>query len=305
MIALRQPAGSIAPVRRGFKRLGIVPRRQATRSITHKEKTMKWLTKVIAFMVPLLLMGTAQAEEGDFFPLEVGNRWIYQKYDVKYEDTLRVEATVSTEVIGQVQLQERSYFVVRQDWNWFLPDTLYLRKEGAQVFRYLEQQDTVAYGHSAQEGDSPRRFWKPLDLNQTDWLMYDFEASQGTFWDLPLPDLIEPPYVIIWWVIVNAHWPSDIGPPNLERDAVQLVPFQRFFRFLSTGVAEEWEEVFEVGVGPVYITHFTTELEFWDFGLLKEAHIGGQTITYYKGSETSVEQTSWGQVKSSFEEVLR
>ena len=106
-------------------------------------------------------MGTAQAEEGDFFPLEVGNRWIYQKYDVRYADILRVEeipfkggpewdwrsgghkATVSTEVIGQVQLQERSYFVVRQDWNWFLPDTLYLRKEGAQVFRYLEQPDHI------------------------------------------------------------------------------------------------------------------------------------------------------------------
>ena len=36
-------------------------------------------------------MGTAQAEEGDFFPLEVGNRWVFQKYDVRYPDTLRLE----------------------------------------------------------------------------------------------------------------------------------------------------------------------------------------------------------------------
>ena len=48
-------------------------------------------------------MSTAQAEEGDFFPLEVGNRWVFQKYDVRYPDTLRLEETVSTEVIGQVQ----------------------------------------------------------------------------------------------------------------------------------------------------------------------------------------------------------
>ena len=98
-------------------------------------------------------MGTAQAEEGDFFPLEVGNRWVFQKYDVRYPDTLRLEETVSTEVLGQVQLQDRSYFVVRQDWNWILPDTLFLRKEGAHVFRYLEQPDTVAAGILAQDVD--------------------------------------------------------------------------------------------------------------------------------------------------------
>ena len=49
-------------------------------------------------------MGTAHAEEGDFFPLEVGNRWIYQKYDWRYPDHLRVEETASMEVIGQVSV---------------------------------------------------------------------------------------------------------------------------------------------------------------------------------------------------------
>ncbi len=252
-------------------------------------------------------MGTAQAEGGDFFPLEVGNRWVFQKYDVRYLDTLRVEETVSTEVIGQVQLQERSYFVVRQDWNWFLPDTLYLRKEGAQVFRYIEQPDTVAAGTLAQDMDSPDPH--PLDSNQTDWLMYDFEAAQGTFWDLPLPDLDSLPEVNIWWVFVNARWPGDIGPPNWEGDTVQLAfgppnwegeltSSQRFFRFLSTSWSEsEWDEVFEVGVGPIYITRLTTETEIWDFGLLREAHIGGQTII--RDRATSVEQTSWGRVKGS------
>ena len=111
-------------------------------------------------------MGTTHADEGDFFPLEVGNRWVFQKYDQRYQDTFRLEETVSTEVIGQVQLQDRSYFVVRQDWNWFLPDTLYLRKEGAQVFRYLEQPDTVAFGTLAQDWD--RLDPHPLDPEQTD-----------------------------------------------------------------------------------------------------------------------------------------
>ena len=241
-------------------------------------------------------MGTAQADEGDFFPLEVGNRWVFQKYDVRYSDTLRVEETVSTEVIGQVQLQERSYFVVRQDWNGLLPDTLLLRKEGAQVFRYLEQPDTVAYGILAQDWD--RLDPHPLDPNQTDWLMYDFEASQGTFWDLPLPDNLS--YVIIWWVLVNARWPDDTDPPNWEccwYAPFQLAPSQRFFRFSATPFVSEWDEVFEVGVGPIYITHLTQEVEGWDFGLLKEAHIGGQTIV--RDLTTSVEQTSWGQVKTS------
>ena len=248
-------------------------------------------------------MGTAYAEEGDFFPLEVGNRWIYQKYDWRYPDHLRVEETASMEVIGQVQLQEHSYFVVRKDWNWFLPDTLYLRTEEGQVFRYIEQPDTVADGILAQDLDSPDPVqWSyPLDPNQTDWLMYDFEASQGTFWDLPLPDLTDPPYVVIWWVLVNARWPGDTDPPNWEccwGIPFQLGPTQRFFRFSSTAFVAEWDEVFEVGIGPVYVEHPTQETESWDFGLLKEAHLGGQTII--RDLATSVEQTSWGQVKTSF-----
>ena len=253
-------------------------------------------------------MGTAHADEGDFFPLEVGNRWVFQKYDtnLSYPDTLRVEGTVSTEVIGQVQLQDRSYFVVRQDWNWFLPDTLYLRKEGAQVFRYLEQPDTIAAGTLAQAWD--RLDPHPLDPEQTDWLMYDFEASQGTFWDLPLPE-IPLPDVLIWWVLVNTRWPGDSDPSSWVDDLrvddmIQTASSHTFFRFFSTAVSEmEWDEVFEMGVGPIYFWRLTTEVEIWDFGLLKEAHIGGQTII--RDRATSVKQTSWGQVKTSLEEVLR
>lgn len=157
-------------------------------------------------------VGTAHAEEGDFFPLEVGNRWIFQKYDsnIKSPEIVRLEETASTEVIGQVQLQDRSYFVVRQDWNWLLPDTLYLREAGAQVFRYIEQPDTVASGILAQDLDSldPVPWAYPLDPNQTDWLMYDFGASQGTFWDLPLPDLTDPPYVVMPLVEDSSGWES-------------------------------------------------------------------------------------------------
>ena len=241
-------------------------------------------------------MSTAQAEEGDFFPLEVGNRWVFQKYDVRYPDTLRLEETVSTEVIGQVQLRERSYFVVRQDWNWILPDTLYLRKEGAQVFRYLEQPDTVADGILSQEWDEypPREELIPLDPDQTDWLVYDFEASQGTFWDLPLPDHLS--FVDIWWVFVNARCPPT---PNWRCGDIPfpLSPTQRFFYFSATPFAAEWEEVFEVGVGPIYITNLTDDAEAWNFGLLKEAHLGGQTII--RDMTTPVEPTSWGQLKTS------
>lgn len=247
-------------------------------------------------------MGTVQAEKGDFFPLEVGNRWVFQKYDpnIRSPEIVRLEETVSTEVIGQVELKERSYFVVRQDWNWFLPDTLYLRKEGAQVFRYIEQSDTVAAGILAQDVDSPDPV--PLDPNQTDWLVYDFGAPQGTFWDLPLPDVADPPYVMIWWVIVNARWPGDADPSewvnDLWVDDIVQVASSRFFRFLGTAWSEsEWDEVFEMGVGPIYFWRLTTETEIWDFGLLREAHIGGQTIT--RDLTTSVEQTSWGQIKAS------
>ena len=225
-----------------------------------------------------------ESEVGDFFPLEVGNRWVFQKYDVRYPETLWLEGTVSTEVVGQVQLKEHSYFAVRQDWNWYLPDTLYLRKEGSQIFRYIEQPDTVAFGISSQDRDRPDPF--PLDPNQTDWLLYDFAAPQGSVWDLPLPEYWEPnPYVFIWWIFLNPSWAEPV-PPN-----------QRFFTFSATAYALGWDEEFEVGVGPVYITNMTTETEAWDLAHLKEAHIGGQTILM--DQITSVDRTSWGQVKAS------
>ncbi len=245
-------------------------------------------------------MSTAQAEEGDFFPLEVGNRWVFQKYDERYSDIFRLDETVSTEVIGQVQLKEQSYFVVRKDWNPTLPDTLYLRKEGAQVFRYLEQPDTLAFGDLAEDmGEHMLRpDPHPLDPKQTDWLLYDFAAPQGTVWDLPLPENPSSPFVVIWWVFNTTPF-REPPEPNWKCcwGVLQVAPTQRFFRFFATFYAMEWDEVFEVGVGPIYITQFTTEVEFWNFGLLKEAHIGGRVIT--RDWTTAVEQTSWGHVKAA------
>ena len=72
----------------------------------------------IAFSTVIVVvgcMGTAQAEVGDFFPLEVGNRWVFQLYDVRYSETFQLEETISMEVTGQVQLKEHSYFVVQKD----------------------------------------------------------------------------------------------------------------------------------------------------------------------------------------------
>ena len=234
-----------------------------------------------------------ESEADDFFPLEVGNRWVFQKYDIRYSETFRLEGTVSTEVVGQVQLKEHSYFAVRQDWNWYLPDTLYLRKEGAQVFRYIEQPDTLADGSLTPGRDTPglrpideENDWPIyVDPNQTDWLLYDFESPQGVFWDLPLP---EPwgasPDVTIWRV-----------RPRFG----SIESTERSFYFASTVSALGWNEVFEVNVGPVYITHMTQDTEVWDFGRLKEAHIGGRTIL--RAQITSVDQTSWGQIKASID----
>ena len=231
-----------------------------------------------------------ESEAGDFFPLEVGNRWVFQLYDVRYSETFQLEETISMEVTGQVQLKEHSYFVVQKPWNVFLPEdrTIYLRKEGSQVFCYIEQPDTVAFGTSAQDRDRPDPF--PLDPNQPDWLLYDFAAPQGSVWDLPLPEYWAPnPYTVIWWVFLNPSR-ADPVPPN-----------QKFFTFLSTTYVDggRWDEVFEVNVGPVYFRIFPQEIEALDFGRLKEAHIGGQTII--RDQITSVDQTSWGQVKASLD----
>ncbi len=224
-------------------------------------------------------MGASQAEERDFFPLDVGNRWVFQQFDLRYQDTLQVADIVSIEVIDQIQLNELPYFVLRQDWNVFLPDTLFVRKEGARVFWYIDEPDSVALDFQGS---------RILDRNKTAWLAYDFEASPGTFWDLPLREQWGARSdLIIWRVFINARWEGDIG--------LQVEPSQKFFRFSSLGFVAEWDEVFEVGVGPVFITNFTTETEIGDFGRLKEAQIGNRTII--RDLSTPVEQTRWGQIK--------
>ena len=244
-----------------------------------------------------------ESEAGDFFPLEVGNRWVFQLYDVRYSETFRLEETISMEVTGQVQLKEHSYFVVQKPWNVFLPEdrTIYLRKEGSQVFCYIEQPDTLADGILTPGRDTPglrpideENDWPIyVDPNQPDWLLYDFAAPQGSVWDLPLPEYWAPnPYAVIWWVRADPLWDAPI-PPS-----------QKFFTFVSTTYVDggRWDEVFEVNVGPVYFRIFPQEIEALDFGRLKEAHIGGQTIL--RDQITSVEQTSWGQVKASLDARL-
>ena len=131
-----------------------------------------------------------------------------------------------------------------------------------------------------------------LDRNKTDWLVYDFEAPPGAFWDVPLKEVqgTRPPESIMWRVFINARWEGDTG--------LEVEPSQKFFRFFSLSFFAEWDEVFEVGIGPIFITNYTTETEIWDFGRLKEAQIGNQTIT--RDLVTSVEQTPWGQIKVYF-----
>ncbi len=52
------------------------------------------------------VMDASRAEERDFFPLEVGNRWVFQQYDRRYENwDVRTLAKAMEEGFLQVDRQ--------------------------------------------------------------------------------------------------------------------------------------------------------------------------------------------------------
>ena len=200
----------------------------------------------------------------DYFPLQVGNSWVFEKYDL-HDSTHSPMGTFSIQVVDTTSIADATYFLVTQDWYEIIPDTVYARKEGDKVF------------------------WR---LKGRDWLVYDFAAPQGSSWGLPLPyceRFNDSP------VRVHANALSEEG----YDEGIGTDPNKRYFGFEPPWIEGAWYEVYLADVGPVFIKWYPTEMEAWDIGRLKEAHVGGKVIS---GDDivTSVSKISFGHLKTMF-----
>ncbi len=206
-------------------------------------------------------------EQSDYFPLQVGNLWIFEKYDLNDTTYSTSMGTFSIQVTDTTSIADTTYFVVTQDWYDMIPDTVYARKEGQKVF------------------------WR---LKGKDYLIYDFAAPQGSSWELPLPyfeRFSNPPGRVRANELREEGFDQGIGTD----------PNRRYFGFEPPWAEGAWYEVYLADVGPVFIKWYPTETEVWDIGKLKEAHVGGKVIP--GDAVTPISRTTFGQLKTIFKEM--
>ena len=214
---------------------------------------------LLAVLAPFFAV---QAQEGpDYFPLQVGNLWVFEKYDLHGYSTSSM-GTFSIQVVDTTSIADTTYFLITQDWTARIPDTVYARKEGQKIFWRLEDRE---------------------------WLAYDFAAPQGSSWELFLPYFGNYP-------------PAQVRANALSEDGLDqgigTDPSRRYFGFEPYPFESDWYEVYLADVGPVFIKYYPTELEAWDIGRLKEAHVGGKVIS----GDTVVSGRTFGYLKAIFKE---
>ena len=138
-------------------------------------------------------------EDGDFFPLKVGQQWTY-KITESDMDTSRIrsfpkEFTIS--VIGDVTLADQKYFLVT---NYFipgpnLPDTILLRNSDNQVLMRFgpEEEEYLFYSFSASDSVWRVPMYNPTTLNEWEAKLVRSNGIAAISWNLDgYPD--DPPY---------------------------------------------------------------------------------------------------------------
>ena len=88
----------------------------------------------------------------DYFPLQVGNTWIYDLYE--WPDVLVLQDTIS--IIDSLSIENKTYFLFNEYFTskLQLEDSVYLRVEADKVYRYKDDHEEVWFNFAAHEGDS-------------------------------------------------------------------------------------------------------------------------------------------------------
>ncbi len=89
-------------------------------------------------------------DASDYFPLQVGNTWIFDLYE--FPDIFVLRDTIS--IIDSMVLDDKTYFLFDKYFTIEgLEDSVYLRSENDKVFRYQNGREELWFDFSANEGD--------------------------------------------------------------------------------------------------------------------------------------------------------
>ena len=91
----------------------------------------------------------------DYFPLQVGNTWIYDYYE--WPDVFVLQDTIS--IIDSLSIENKTYFLFDKYFTskLQLEDSVYLRVETDKVYRYKDDHEEEWFNLAAHEGDSWQR----------------------------------------------------------------------------------------------------------------------------------------------------
>jgi len=99
-------------------------------------KIQSYQTMVLISLFQLLSscgINEVELYEGDYFPLQIGNKWYYS-YDKNQTD---INNTRKWEVISKKNIQGREYFLIESTYNASVTDTIYYRKEKNKIIELL------------------------------------------------------------------------------------------------------------------------------------------------------------------------
>ena len=145
----------------------------------------------------------------------------------------------------------KKYFVINQNWNVNIPNTIYARKEGLKIFWYLNDREIMAY---------------------------DFEASYGESWELILPksDENEPLHIIV----------TKLNEETMDNLYALLT--RRCFSFECVGYNDIWYELYSENEGSLFIRWYQPEVGEWFIGVISDLNLGYGQHTAYTYDSTSL-----------------
>ena len=100
------------------------------------------------FLISCSSSSDSIVQEIDYFPLSIGNYWIYKTYDINQDSTAitGTEVKDSIAITGTREIQGQTAFIFqysRQNDTGYVPiDTLYFYKDGKAVYQLLNEKNT-------------------------------------------------------------------------------------------------------------------------------------------------------------------
>ena len=178
----------------------------------------------------------------DLFPIETGNEWVFMQSDSDSFEYLT--GTPSIKIESDSTITGKNYFLMVQDWNKTLPDTMLIRREKEKIYRLI---------------------------SGADWMIYDFASPVGSSWHFPLSITSENDTV---WVDVEKLDTSKINSNFPDRYS--------FFRFSVENTGDCWYEIYFLNFGPYLLRNYEISKGKWSVGLLEhfQALGSGTAIDY-------------------------